>query len=266
VRSRRGSLRYVFVSSPLQRRSDVVYNVQKHHSDLFPALPSASSSSLAAAALYLSNREFEHYTSLGHQSSAWVSPKLAGFRLGGVEENRYERKFELGAGDEGEAAVVVKVAPSTSATGRLDVSVGASNAAEDPSLFPSLTFSAFSQSTNNPSSTTLTASLPSHRLSVDVISSPSPPLPLIAEQQPEVLTLFNTSEGFSGKVEVKTPAWMKKVGTAAGEIGGKAKGGVTAPMRSSFFLSVFLFFHADALDASSFESRPGVRQGRRRCC
>lgn len=205
--------------------------MQKHYDDLFPPLSSASPASIAAAALYLSNRDFSHYTSLGHQS-AWTSPKLAGFRLGGVEANRYERRFELGGKDE--EVVQVSVAPSMGATGALDVSVS-DNAGQESVLFSNLAFSTSTSTSSNPAATTVKTSLPSHRVEVDIVSSPAPPLPLTVEQQPEVLTIFNTAEGFAGKVEVKPPAWMAKVGTAVGEAGkGKGAGGVVAPMRSCF--------------------------------
>ncbi|GAA5900968.1 hypothetical protein JCM6882_005991 [Rhodosporidiobolus microsporus] len=208
--------------------------IPKHYDELFPPLPSASSSTLAAAALYLSQRDLSHYSSLGHQS-AWTSPKLAGFRLGGVEENRYKKEYQLGAKD-GEA-VSVKVGPTLAVDGAVDVSVSpatsANSAAEEAVLFSGVSPTFSSSPSSNPNSLTLTAPLSSQLTSLDIVSSPPPLAPLSAEPQPEVLHVFNTAEEFAGAVEVKPPSWMSKVGTAATEAaGGKGKsaGGVKAPM------------------------------------
>ncbi|GAA6035946.1 hypothetical protein JCM8097_005179 [Rhodosporidiobolus ruineniae] len=204
--------------------------IQKHYDELFPPLPSASSSSLAAAALYLADRDRSHFTSLGTQS-AWTASKLAGFRLGGVESNRYRREYEFGEKD-GEG-VKVQVGPTLEPTGMLDVSVAPTSTAEEvATLFPAVSFSS-SSSTSDPHATTVRVPLPTQLTSVDIISSPAPPTPLTSEPVPEVLHLFNAAEGFAGKVEVKPPSWMSKIGTAAAEgKGKKGRGGAVAPMPS----------------------------------
>ncbi|GAA5856201.1 hypothetical protein JCM8547_000816 [Rhodosporidiobolus lusitaniae] len=201
--------------------------IPKHYDELFPPLPSASSSSLAAAALFLASRDFSHYSSLGHQS-AWTSPQLASFRLGGIETNRNWRRYELGAKDS--EATTVSVAATQDQDSFLDISVAPNG--EEATLFSGVSFST-SSSSSNPHGTTLSATLPSQeRLSVDIVFSTPPPLPLSVEQEPQRLTLFNTAEGFSGTVGINPPAWMAKVGTASGEAKGKGAGGTKAPMPS----------------------------------
>ncbi|GAA5821761.1 hypothetical protein JCM11251_001010 [Rhodosporidiobolus azoricus] len=202
--------------------------IPKHYDELFPPLPNASSSTLAAAALYLSQRELSSYSTFGYQS-AWTNPKLAGFRLGGVEGNRYSKEYQFGA--EGSEGTSVKVGPTLMADGAFDVAV--KNGGEEAVVFSAVSPSFAAPSASNPDTVTLSGSLSERLTSIDIISSLPPPTPLSAEQQPEVLHVFNTAEQFAGPVEVKPPAWMAKVGTAAAEAaGGKGKsaGGVKAPM------------------------------------
>ncbi|BGP19180.1 hypothetical protein JCM10213v2_007267 [Rhodosporidiobolus nylandii] len=212
--------------------------ISKHHNELFPPLPTASSSTLAGTALYLSQRELSHYSSLGRQS-AWTDPKLAGFRLGGVETNRYWREHELGSKDE--EATVVKVAPTLARDGAFDIAVSSPSSGNKALLFFGIEPSFSPLDAVNPHSTTLAAPLADQLVSVDIVSSNPPPAPLSAEPKSEVLHVFNTAENFAGVVEVKPPAWMEKVGSATAEgKGGKgAAGGAKAPMPSKI-VAVFV--------------------------
>ncbi|GAA5972478.1 hypothetical protein JCM11641_001862 [Rhodosporidiobolus odoratus] len=207
--------------------------IAKHHDELFPPPPSASPTTLASAALFLSQRDRSHFSSLGYQS-AWTDTSLAGFRLGGVETNRYWKEYELGAKDE-EETVQVKVAPVRGGTGgAFDVAVSSTSSAsgQETAFFPSVSPSFTPPSAISPHLTSLSTALDSQLSTVSIISSPPPAAPLSAEPQAELLHVFDSASGFAGQVEVKPPAWMSKAGTAAkaeGKTGGKA-GGAKAPM------------------------------------
>ncbi|GAA6016843.1 hypothetical protein JCM10207_003270 [Rhodosporidiobolus poonsookiae] len=202
--------------------------IPKHRDELFPPLPAASPSTAAAAGLFLAQRDLAHFASLGQQS-AWTEPALAGFRLGGVETNRYRQEYRLGgAGEEG---ATVSVGPALDASGALDVFVSTPAGTGEPATFPSLAPSFIPPSPLNPHSTTLSVPLSGSLSSVDIVAHPSPPTPL-AEPAPETLTVFHPAGGFEGKVEVRPPAWMNKVGTAQGEGSRGKAGGARAPMPS----------------------------------
>ncbi|GAA5996060.1 uncharacterized protein JCM10292_004921 [Rhodotorula paludigena] len=221
--------------------------IKRHHDNLFPPLPPASPPTLAASALFLSQRDKSYYSSLGHQS-AWTDPKLAGFRLnlGAGGEGRYWKEYELEAiaakGQEPtEGSTKVKVGPSASveAAGEMDIAVSTVGAGGDEAaiLFSHVSPAVLPPAAASPSTSTVSAHLGAALSHVDIVSSPPPAVPALdaASSLPkgETLHLFNTAEAFSGAVEVKPPSWMSKVGTASkAAAGATGAGGARAPMPS----------------------------------
>ncbi|BGP10579.1 hypothetical protein JCM10049v2_006471 [Rhodotorula toruloides] len=219
--------------------------IQKHYDELFPPLPSATPATLATSALYLAQRDFSQYASQGQQS-AWTDSKLAGFRLAVANDGqgRYKRGYELGsvaAKDGAEVEEVnakVKVGPaSAGAIDGFDVEVAAAPAGSagetETVLFSNVapTFDAFTPTA--PNAATINAPLSSHLSRVTIVSPPPSNLTSAALPSAETLHVFNTAESFAGKVEVKQPKWMSKVGMASGTAGkASAGGGAKAPMPS----------------------------------
>ncbi|BGP42671.1 hypothetical protein JCM10449v2_006683 [Rhodotorula kratochvilovae] len=222
--------------------------ITRHYDSLFPPLPAASPSTLAASALYLAQRDLSQYASQGHQS-AWTSPQLAGFRasVGAKGEGRYWREYELegvkgkgAADDEAATGATAKVGPALlpgeGHAGALDVelSTAGAAAADDVLLFSNVAPVLAPPSSAAPNATTLSAHLDAALARVDIVSSPPSAIPQLgAEIQGETLHLFNGAEAFAGAVRVKPPSWMSKVGAAAaGAAGAASKGGARAPMPS----------------------------------
>ncbi|KAL7343530.1 Biotin/lipoyl attachment:Carbamoyl-phosphate synthase subunit L [Rhodotorula toruloides] len=219
--------------------------IQKHYDELFPPLPSATPATLATSALYLAQRDFSQYASQGQQS-AWTDSKLAGFRLAVANDGqgRYKHGYELGsvaAKDGAEVEEVnakVKVGPaSAGAIDGFDVEVAAAPAGSagetETVLFSNVapTFDAFTPTA--PNAATINAPLSSHLSRVTIVSPPPSNLTSAALPSAETLHVFNTAESFAGKVEVKQPKWMSKVGMASGTAGkASAGGGAKAPMPS----------------------------------
>ncbi|EGU11060.1 Biotin/lipoyl attachment:Carbamoyl-phosphate synthase subunit L [Rhodotorula toruloides ATCC 204091] len=219
--------------------------IQKHYDELFPPLPSATPATLATSALYLAQRDFLQYASQGQQS-AWTDSKLAGFRLAVSNDGqgRYKRGYELGsvaAKDGAEVEEVnaqVKVGPAAAgAKDGFDVEVAAAPAGSasetETVLFSNVapTFDAFTPTA--PNAATINAPLSSHLSRVTIVSPPPSNLTSAALPSSGTLHVFNTAESFAGKVEVKQPKWMSKVGMANGAAGkASAGGGAKAPMPS----------------------------------
>ncbi|BGP26904.1 hypothetical protein JCM10295v2_005866 [Rhodotorula toruloides] len=233
--------------------------IHKHYDELFPPLPPATPATLATSALYLAQRDFSQYASQGQQS-AWTDSKLAGFRLAvaGDGQGRYKRGYELGsvaAKDGAEVEEVnaqVKVGPAAAgAKDGFDVEVAAAPAGSagesETVLFSGVApiFDAFTPTA--PNATTINAPLSSHLSRVTIVSPPPSNLTSAALPAAETLHVFNTAESFAGKVEIKQPKWMSKVGMANGAAGkANAGGGAKAPMPSKI-VQVFVK-EGDAVD------------------
>lgn len=153
-------------------------------------------------------------------SSPWSSPRLAGFRLGEGEGNKYTRTYETGHGK-------LRVSPSADVQDGFDVTLL-------PVSGDSTTLSTASPrvASSTGTSTTVCALLASQLSRVDIVSSTPSITQSLESGVAENLHVFNEAESFAGTVEVKQPSWMKDVGSKKGGVAGGAGGGARAPMPS----------------------------------
>ncbi|GAA5938641.1 acetyl/propionyl/methylcrotonyl-CoA carboxylase subunit alpha [Sporobolomyces koalae] len=190
--------------------------IPRHHDSLFPPLAAPSASTLASTALYLASREISQYTAL-NSTDSWSSSRLAGFRLGESEGNRYQRTYETSHGR-------VQVQRSLGGDGRFDVSLaegGTSMLDVHPEIISS-----------TGTSHTVTSLLSAQLAQVDIVSSEPTTTQVLEQRVGENLYVFNEAESYAGTIEVNRPSWMKHVGQARGGAGAQGGAGARAPMPS----------------------------------
>ncbi|GAA6058776.1 hypothetical protein JCM10212_001892 [Sporobolomyces blumeae] len=204
--------------------------IPRHHDALFPPVAEPSASTLASAALYLSQREMAHFTSL-NATSPWTSSSLAGFRLGEGQGNRYTRRYETDLGP-------LEVSPAKEGVrqGGFDVTVPApsSDGGEGQAVLSGAIPKFSSEGTYGTSDTVTTLFSNATLSRVDVVSSIPTAAQTVESNVAEKLHLFNESEAYGGSISVSRPKWMKDVGTKKGGSGGAAAGAGAArsPMPS----------------------------------